>query len=135
MRRAAALCALLACTAAAPSGEPVTIDAIVSLTGQSAFAGAIHATALRMYENAANASGGIRGRPVHFEIHDDQSSSVIGSSPRPWGGSSGREGLAFRVRFIPTTVGRFCRSRPAAAIASVHPHDRGAVLIQSDSRV
>jgi hypothetical protein len=25
-----------------------------------------------MYENAANATDGIRGRPVHFEIHDDR---------------------------------------------------------------
>jgi branched-chain amino acid transport system substrate-binding protein len=77
MRLAAALVTILALTAAAPSGDPYTIDAIVSLTGSSAFAGQIHATALRMYENAANATGGIRGRPVHFEIHDDQSSSVI----------------------------------------------------------
>jgi branched-chain amino acid transport system substrate-binding protein len=29
------------------------------------------------YESVANASGGIRGRPVHFEIHDDHSSPVI----------------------------------------------------------
>lgn len=77
MRWVAALAAMMMLTAAAPVGEPYTIDAIVSLTGSSAYAGAIHATALRMYENAANATGGIRGRPVHFEIHDDQSSSVI----------------------------------------------------------
>jgi branched-chain amino acid transport system substrate-binding protein len=71
------LIAAFSLVGAGPTGEPYTIDAIVPLTGGSAYSGQIHATALRMYENAANATGGIRGRPVHFEIHDDQSNSVI----------------------------------------------------------
>jgi len=72
-----AIVAVTGLIGAAPSGAPYTIEAIVSLTGSSAFAGQIHAAALRMAENAANATGGIRGQPVHFDIHDDQSSSVV----------------------------------------------------------
>jgi branched-chain amino acid transport system substrate-binding protein len=63
--------------AAAPAtGDPYVIDAILPLTGASAYSGQIHAEALRTYESVANASGGIRGRPVHFDIHDDQSNPV-----------------------------------------------------------
>ena len=73
----APLAAAAALFGAAPSGEPYTIDVVLSLTGGSAYAGQIHATAIRMYEIAANGPGGIRGRPVHFDIHDDQSNPVI----------------------------------------------------------
>lgn len=73
----AALAAAGALLGAGPAAPPYTIEAIVSLTGSSAYAGQIHAAALRMAEAAANAGGGIRGRPVHFDIHDDQSSSVV----------------------------------------------------------
>jgi branched-chain amino acid transport system substrate-binding protein len=73
---ATAASAVLTLIGAGPSGDVFTIDAILPLTGPSAYAGQIHANALRMYELAANATGGIRGRPVHFEIHDDQSNSV-----------------------------------------------------------
>jgi branched-chain amino acid transport system substrate-binding protein len=73
----AALSLLLATPALAGADDPVTIDAIIPLTGPSAYSGQIHATALKAYESLANATGGIRGRPVHFEIHDDRSSPVI----------------------------------------------------------
>lgn len=73
---AVAASAALVLAGAAPNVEPYTIDAILPLTGASAYAGQIHASALRVYESVANASGGIRGRPLHFEIHDDQSSTV-----------------------------------------------------------
>jgi branched-chain amino acid transport system substrate-binding protein len=32
---------------------------------------------MRVYESVANAGGGIRGRPVHFDILDDQSNPVV----------------------------------------------------------
>jgi branched-chain amino acid transport system substrate-binding protein len=60
-----------AATAQAPG--PYTIDVIVSLTGSAAFAGKNEADAIRLYEGVANRQGGIRGRPVHFQIFDDQS--------------------------------------------------------------
>ena len=73
----ALLVGTLALVGADQPREPYTIDAIIPLTGSSAYSGQIHATSLRIYESVANASGGIRGRPVHFEIHDDHSSPVI----------------------------------------------------------
>jgi len=64
--------------AAAPAtGEPYTIEAILPLTGASAYSGQLHAQAMKVYESVANANGGIRGRPVHFDIHDDQSNPVV----------------------------------------------------------
>jgi branched-chain amino acid transport system substrate-binding protein len=80
LRQRAALTAVLAALAlvgAGPSGEPFKIDVILPLTGNSAFSGRIHADAIHVYEQQANATGGIHGRPVHFEIHDDQSNPVI----------------------------------------------------------
>ncbi len=72
----AALCLLLTvpAAAAAPSGAPYEIDAIVSLTGAGAFLGADSADGLRMVESAVNAEGGINGRPIKFAILDDGSS-------------------------------------------------------------
>jgi branched-chain amino acid transport system substrate-binding protein len=72
-----ALLSALGLVAAAPTGEPLTIDAIVPLTGAASFAGQIHANALRVYETVVNATGGVRGRSVHFDIHDDQSNLVL----------------------------------------------------------
>jgi branched-chain amino acid transport system substrate-binding protein len=71
--------AILAAAGAAATAqpEPYTIDVIVSLTGPAAFAGKNEADALRLYEAVANRQGGIRGRPVHFAIFDDQSSAPI----------------------------------------------------------
>ena len=77
---AAAVSVLLAATTlvgADRPDDPITIDAIIPLTGPSAYSGQIHATSLKAYEGEANATGGIRGRPVHFEIHDDRSSPVV----------------------------------------------------------
>ena len=76
--RALALAVLLlpfsaASAATTPTGPPFTIDVIASATGQSAFFGQQTIAAIQAYEAAANASGGIAGRPVHFEIHDDES--------------------------------------------------------------
>ena len=62
MVKLAAVVAALALVGAAPPGEPYTIDAILPLTGNSAFSGQIHANALRIYESrptraAASAAG------------------------------------------------------------------------------
>lgn len=71
------LAAASAGTAAPATGEPYTIEAILPLTGVSAYSGQLHAQAMRVYESVANAGGGIRGRPVHFDILDDQSNPVV----------------------------------------------------------
>jgi branched-chain amino acid transport system substrate-binding protein len=63
--------------AAAPSGDPVTLDAIVSLTGSGAFIGGEEAKTLQAVERIANEQGGIRGRPLHIAIADDQSNPSL----------------------------------------------------------
>jgi len=72
--------ALALTVAAASSGvaaDPYTIDVIIELTGSNAFAGHDYQTALQVYEQLANRTGGIAGRPVHFEFHDDQTNPVV----------------------------------------------------------
>ena len=61
---------------AAPN--PVAINAIISLTGQQAFLGKEEAQTLGALEDTINKSGGIRGRPIHFVIHDDASDPKTG---------------------------------------------------------
>jgi branched-chain amino acid transport system substrate-binding protein len=57
--------------------EPLTINVIVSLTGPAAFAGVQDKESIQVYENMINKSGGVRGRLVHFQIWDDQSSPQV----------------------------------------------------------
>jgi branched-chain amino acid transport system substrate-binding protein len=77
---ASLLCALIAllgpvapANAAAPTGEPYTIDAIISLTGGAAFLGAGQKTALELLADTVNKKGGVNGRPLRFNIQDDAS--------------------------------------------------------------
>lgn len=63
--------------AAAAPPEPYTINAILSLTGSAAFLGNAEKVSLQAVESIVNRSGGIRGRPVHFVIADDQSSPAV----------------------------------------------------------
>jgi branched-chain amino acid transport system substrate-binding protein len=57
--------------------ETLTINVIVSLTGPAAFAGVQDKESIQVYENMINKSGGVRGRLVHFQIWDDQSSPQV----------------------------------------------------------
>jgi branched-chain amino acid transport system substrate-binding protein len=52
--------------------KPVDINVIVSLTGPGTFLGKGEVDGLNALEGAVNKRGGIRGRPVNFIIHDDQ---------------------------------------------------------------
>ena len=65
--------ALLASSGQAATPEPYTIYAISPLTGPAAYFGQEMATALSVYERVVNKQGGIKGRPVHFEVLDNQS--------------------------------------------------------------
>jgi branched-chain amino acid transport system substrate-binding protein len=62
---------------ATPAAEPFTIYGILSLTGIGAFSGHASAGAIHLYETVVNKSGGIGGRPVHFELLDDQSNPRV----------------------------------------------------------
>ena len=64
---------VLQASPSARAAEPVTIDAILSLTGYAAFVGQQEQIGLRALEDVTNQAGGINGRPVAFHIVDDGS--------------------------------------------------------------
>jgi len=74
-----AVCILiLDCRLAAPAAEtPFIIPSIASLTGYGSFLGKAQEDTLRRFETAVNRQGGINGRPIHFEIYDDQSNPQV----------------------------------------------------------
>jgi branched-chain amino acid transport system substrate-binding protein len=57
--------------------EPYDFYAILSLSGPAAFLGRGEQTTLGAVERYVNATGGIKGRPVHFVVQDDQSSPAV----------------------------------------------------------
>jgi branched-chain amino acid transport system substrate-binding protein len=74
----ALLCVLMGTASSGAATLPVyTIPAVLSLTGAGAFLGHSDAVSLGAVEELVNKSGGIRGRPVHFEIVDDQSNPAL----------------------------------------------------------
>ena len=83
MKTLSALCALLALFAltmsrsfAAP--EPFEINLMISQTGAAAFLGQKQVESYTILQNLVNRDGGIRGRPLKFVFHDDQSSPQTG---------------------------------------------------------
>jgi branched-chain amino acid transport system substrate-binding protein len=80
VRRLAAMLAALAVACALPAAAqpaPYTINVIVSLTGPAANLGQDEANGLAAFEKFINATGGIRGTQLHFQIADDQSSPAV----------------------------------------------------------
>lgn len=77
----AVIALVLASTAAVPAQgpQPITIAAILSYTGPSAPLGQPQVNALKLAESDINAHGGIKGRPVHFEIVDDEAKADVAS--------------------------------------------------------
>jgi branched-chain amino acid transport system substrate-binding protein len=64
-------------TSAAP--EPLRIGAILSYSGPSAPLGLPQVNALKLAETQVNAHGGVNGRPIHFEIVDDEAKPDVAS--------------------------------------------------------
>jgi branched-chain amino acid transport system substrate-binding protein len=64
---------VLSAVPAEPASDPYVIPVIVPLTGPGAYTGAAAAQAVRVFESYANDHGGLRGRPLHFNIQDDGS--------------------------------------------------------------
>lgn len=56
---------------------PIHIEAIVSQTGSFTYTGTRIAQVLGVIEGMVNAKGGVNGRPIHFDIVDDQTSPVV----------------------------------------------------------
>lgn len=77
---AAFLAVLLALTAprASAAPEPFAINVMISQTGAAAFLGKEQVQSYTILEQLVNRSGGIRGRPLRFVFHDDQSSPQTG---------------------------------------------------------
>jgi branched-chain amino acid transport system substrate-binding protein len=83
--RASLLAALLG-AASALSTSPMTalaadppypIPALLPITGPAAFIGKASQDTLQRLETAVNRAGGIKGRPIHFEVYDTQGSPQI----------------------------------------------------------
>jgi branched-chain amino acid transport system substrate-binding protein len=74
-RAAAAALALLigvAVPGVTRAADPIEVNALLPMTGQTAFYGQAIAKSLAAEEASINAAGGIGGRPLHFTISDDQ---------------------------------------------------------------
>lgn len=61
----------------AVTGEPYEVECLLSLSGPFAFVGKKGATTLHAVETVVNATGGIRGRALHFVVNDIQSNPVV----------------------------------------------------------
>jgi branched-chain amino acid transport system substrate-binding protein len=61
----------------APAGAPVEVTALLPLTGPAAFLGASEIKSLRIIETLTNRAGGIHGRPLHFDVVDDQANPQV----------------------------------------------------------
>jgi branched-chain amino acid transport system substrate-binding protein len=57
--------------------QPIVIPSINSMTGSGAFIGKSDEETLRRLETAVNGTGGINGRPIRFQIYDDQSQPQV----------------------------------------------------------
>ena len=65
-------------TPLAATNAPVVIDAILPLTGSGAFIGVKKIVTLDLIAAYVNRTGGIKGRPLKFTVHDDGSSAEVG---------------------------------------------------------
>ncbi|MGE5537695.1 MAG: ABC transporter substrate-binding protein [Gemmatimonas sp.] len=74
---AALAVAVLGCWSGARAQTPVSIPAILPLSGAGAFLGKEEQEAMRLGEALINADGGINGRPVKFDYYDDQSKPQV----------------------------------------------------------
>jgi branched-chain amino acid transport system substrate-binding protein len=71
---------VLPLTSAVPASAqaaPFEINTILALTGPAAFIGGSEQKALQILEDVTNKGGGIKGRPIHFVIVDDQSNPSV----------------------------------------------------------
>jgi branched-chain amino acid transport system substrate-binding protein len=67
-----------AASAPGHAAEPYQINVVMPLTGSGAFLGQGEKKALELAEKSVNDAGGIKGRPLQFIFHDDQSNPQVG---------------------------------------------------------
>ena len=73
----AAAALLLSCATSAQAADTQDIDVILPLTGGGAFLGKAEQQSLQRYEKLVNSTGGIHGKTLKFNFHDDQSSPQL----------------------------------------------------------
>jgi branched-chain amino acid transport system substrate-binding protein len=61
----------------AAAAEPFEIPVVLPLTGGGAFLGTSENQSLQIIEKLVNKEGGIKGRPIHFAVQDDQSNPQV----------------------------------------------------------
>ena len=59
------------------AAEPIDVDVVLPLSGGAAFVGQAGQKTLRIEEAIVNKEGGIKGQPLHFTFHDDQTSPQV----------------------------------------------------------
>ena len=67
-------------TGFAQTGEPITLGAVLSLTGPGAGLGQAERNGIQLAERAINRNGGVKGRPLRILIEDDGSKADIAKS-------------------------------------------------------
>ncbi len=92
----------------ARAADPYVVSVVLSISGGAAVLGAKEAASLRALEALVNAHGGVRGRPVHFDIADD------GSNPQ----TAVRLVQALITKNVPFVVGPTL-SASCAAVAPI----------------
>lgn len=89
---AAITLAALTLSAATPAPDPYVINVILNGSGANGYAGQTETEALKVFEQYENKRGGLNGRPIHFQIYDDQSeprvavqltNQVLAQNPKP----------------------------------------------------
>jgi branched-chain amino acid transport system substrate-binding protein len=98
---------------------PFIIPSINSMTGSGAFIGKENEDTIRRLETAINRGGGIKGRPIHFEIYDDQSkpqvavellSQIMASGSQVVLGPELTNSCLAVVPFVQTKIVQYCLS-------------------------
>jgi len=73
----AALLVAISAPSVAVAAEPYNIEVILPLTGGASFLGKGEQQALEIFKSTVNKDGGIKGRPLNFSYHDDQTNPQI----------------------------------------------------------
>lgn len=69
--------AVMVTARASSATTPYIIPVIIPITGPASSLGSLAATSFKIFEEYANAHGGLRGQPIHFDIHDDTSQPAV----------------------------------------------------------
>jgi branched-chain amino acid transport system substrate-binding protein len=73
----AALLLAVAVPHTATAADPYLIEAVLPVTGGAAFLGKQEVEAIKLFEDSINKSGGIKGRPIHVNVSDDQTNPQV----------------------------------------------------------